>query len=316
MQKNNYQKIILYGLYFLIFIRHFKKVDISELKKIYDRFLENKHRIKSMTTYERAYYCSGLREVIRSYIYDFIIKSETSIRDCFGNVKFAIYPKNEMTRILYVSRTYEEETMNFLQKELKHSDIFLDIGANNGTYSMFCSRLCKQAFAFEPSKRDFARLKKNKELNNFTNLTIENVGLSNQKNKATILIADDYHSGQNTMETKFVYSSVALKEKQEINLIKLDDYVKEKEIKKIDVIKIDVDGHEMMVLEGAKDIIDEKKPRAIIFEIVTEWPEKKIELELFFKNNGYEIFAIEQNGDLTLDQKYSSGNLVAYKKND
>lgn len=306
-------KVSLFLLRAFIAIRYLHIAKRNSLSEIYSRYKGNCRKASQMTTYERAYYCSSVPEVVRSYVYDNLVKKKTVINDCFSNVKLAIHPNNEMSRISYVTKTYEEETMNFLKKELGQNDVVLDIGANNGYYSLLCATIAKKVIAFEPSPRDFFRLKENKELNKFDNLVIENFGLSDNEKKLEMLIANDYHSGQNTLESKFVYD-ISLKEKITIDLKPLDSYIRKSNINKIDVIKIDVDGHEMNVLRGAEFVFNKMKPRAVIFEIVTEWPEKKVDIEKFFTNLGYEIFAIDYDGKLNRVQTYSSGNLVAYKK--
>jgi FkbM family methyltransferase len=307
------EKVSLLLLRLFIAIRYLHIAKRNSLSEIYNRYKDNFRKVSQMTTYERAYYCSNIQEVVRSYVYDNLVRKKTVINDCFSNVKLAIHPNNEMSRISYVTKTYEEETMNFLKRELSQDDVVLDIGANNGYYSLLCSTIAKKVIAFEPSPRDFSRLKENKELNKFDHLIIENFGLSDSEKKLEMLIANDYHSGQNTLESKFVYD-ISLKEKITIDLKPLDSYIKKANINKIDVIKIDVDGHEMNVLRGAEFVFSKMKPRAIIFEIVTEWPEKKADIEKFFTDLGYEIFAIDYDGKLNHVQTYSSGNLVAYKK--
>ena len=106
-----------------------------------------------------------------------------------------------------------------------------DIGANNGYYSMFCSRIAKNVFAFEPSKRDFARLSINKNLNKLDNnlkkLIIEKQGI--QKNIDNI---------KKKLNDNSIYSFIQKESKNPEKIIcLLSDKILEKESNGLEVIQ-------------------------------------------------------------------------------
>jgi FkbM family methyltransferase len=139
--------------------------------------------------------------------------------------------------------------------------VFLDVGANEGFYSVFASRRVGETgsvWALEPSRREMARLTANVELNGLTNVRPFCVALADEDGDAELLIACDEHSGHNTLG-QFVYES-GPDRREPVRLRRLDSLLQESALERLDFLKIDAEGAEMRVLAGAGDALRKFRP--------------------------------------------------------
>jgi FkbM family methyltransferase len=189
----------------------------------------------------------------------FIIKWHNGIR-------ILAYPKVQTCLALFVTGFYEPNEFSFLNRILRPGMVFIDIGANLGLYSLFASTLVGEegtVLAIEPSEREFQRLKMNAELNHGRNIRLLQIGLSNESSERNLRIADEVHSGHNTFG-HFAYTGVQQEGQQRARVQRLDDLVRKEGYKRVDVIKIDAEGHELFVLQGAVETIKQFKPTLFV----------------------------------------------------
>ena len=146
--------------------------------------------------------------------------------------------------------------------------VFFDIGANIGNYS----KMIKEVFseytitihAFEPSVNTFKIL--NKNLSGTKGIIYNNHGLGDCKQTLKLYSSQQQIGLSSLYERELDYLGLNLDEIEEISVITLDDYCKENDIHYIDFMKIDVEGHELKVLEGASRLLHSGKIAHIQFE--------------------------------------------------
>lgn len=234
---------------------------------------------------------------------------------------YMVYPNNDMGRSIFVSGTYEPNTLMFLKNFLKIGDTFIDIGANSGIYSIVAAKLVGDAgkvYSFEPSSREFFKLQENVLLNNLQHHIVTNkLAISSKNEKALLKIATESHNGQNTLCNEFAYTNVDSGHIEEVNCISLDEYVNNNSIFNIKLIKIDVEGYELNVFEGANSLIINQRP-LIIFEVVREAYRKNnlklIDLKNYLLNHNYLTYSIDNsNAMLSINDimKIPDGNILA-----
>lgn len=186
----------------------------------------------------------------------------------YNGVRVTMYLGNDLSLCLYVAGTYEPNEFMFLSKLLRPGMTFIDVGANDGLYTLFASRNVGptgRVIALEPSSREFARLERNLLLNHPTNVRVLRSAASNREGFGTLRIAGFGHEGQNTLGG-FAYS-VEQDGAEEIPLVTLDNVVNRYGLERIDVIKMDTEGGELRVLEGSQGILATQKP-VILLEIL------------------------------------------------
>lgn len=188
-----------------------------------------------------------------------------------------------------------EKTSTSLWIELvKKSDVILDIGANTGVYALIAKSLNPpaQVFAFEPIERVFQKLEHNIRLNEFE-ITLFEYAVSNTEGTATIYDLPTEHiysvtvnKNLNLPETEAVPTK--------IKVMRLDTLINQRNIEKIDLIKIDVETHEAEVLEGMGVYLEKFKPTMLI-EILND--EVGQNVENLVKGKGYLYFNLDENMD-------------------
>lgn len=145
--------------------------------------------------------------------------------------------------------------MGFLLHFLTPSDVFLDIGANTGVYSVLASGVCgARSWSFEPVPETFKRLRRNILQNDISDrVEILNVGVSDVAGR---LIFTSGNDAKNRVSNE----SHGL----EVEVVRLDDidFVGEQL-----VVKCDVEGWELNVLRGAVNLFEDGRIKAILIEM-------------------------------------------------
>jgi FkbM family methyltransferase len=147
------------------------------------------------------------------------------------------------------------ETAQFLRK-VKPGDIFVDAGANVGYYTIIGSRLVGdkgKVYAFEPDPKSFEMLRRNVRLNGLTNVVLEQKALSNAKGVIKLFIAD-----QNKGDHRIYQPEGESRRSVEVEAVRLDEYF-EGRGRRIDVLKMDTQGAEGLILEGATGLLLEDR---------------------------------------------------------
>jgi FkbM family methyltransferase len=171
-----------------------------------------------------------------------------------------------------LNRIHEETTTNLFKKVVKEGDVVIDLGANIGYFTLLAAKLVGptgKVFAFEPEPKNFSYLKKNVELNNYTNVIIEQKAVSNYNGETKLFICP-YDSGHHTINRPNGIEAYRLGRSGEITsidieVVTLDNYLRNK-TDRVDVIKIDVEGAEALVFEGMKEILSKNQNIKIFLE--------------------------------------------------
>lgn len=180
-----------------------------------------------------------------------------------------IVPGDQLSRALYVSSTYEPNTLCVLRRLLRSGDTFVDVGANTGVISLVASNWVGSSgrvYSFEPSLREHEQLRRNLALNATANVTPVNLAVTADSGTATLRVAPPSHAGLNTIDCEFAYAGVETDHLERVETVALDGFVDQHRIARIAAIKLDVEGAEGAVLHGAQRVLREHRP-ALIIEI-------------------------------------------------
>ena len=159
---------------------------------------------------------------------------------------------------------YQKKIFKYLKKFLgENINIAIDVGAHRGeTINKFNNFFkIKKIIAFEPSRENFKYLEKIKD-NKYQNIEIYNLGCGNENKKTNLKFA--FESSSSTIsEINLNSKYFKLKKKlflglankklfsdEEIEIIKLDDFLDSHKIKEIELLKIDTEGYEFEVVKG------------------------------------------------------------------
>ncbi len=163
----------------------------------------------------------------------------------------------------------------------------LDLGANVGLFSLYFAEMCPDAeiHSFEPVKSTFNIFKQNVKLNKFKNIHINNLGISSKNEQLELGIPhnrDEENIGlYSVLETRSNHAKAI----QIGNFIKLKDYLVKNNIIGFDIIKMDIEGYELIVLEDNLDLF--KHSRTVYLECVEKYYFDVIKIKKILKGMGY-----------------------------
>ncbi len=165
----------------------------------------------------------------------------------------------------------DSETTGYIKeltKEFRKDDVFLDIGANFGTMSL--ASQCK-TYCFEPCKSTFTLLKSNIKLNPQKDITPICEAVAEKEKDYHVVEHAGGYTGMNRIE-----------EGGDRTTITIDNWANQNNIKNIKLIKIDTEGHDNLIIQGAREIIERDKP-IIIVEAFDEETTKSINYKETFR---------------------------------
>lgn len=154
------------------------------------------------------------------------------------------------------------------------SPTVFDVGANSGEYSLRVSALLPNArvYAFEPSGSTYAiLLKEIKAAGRAASISAHNIGLSNTDGTLD-LYTYEVDGGEASILSSIVMrlptqeAKIEACRKDQIEVQTIDGFCQANDISQIDLLKIDVEGHEIAVLQGAADMIGSRRIKMIQFE--------------------------------------------------
>lgn len=176
---------------------------------------------------------------------------------------------------IYLENCYHIATLN-------KGMVIVDVGAHQGFYSLIAAVKVGnegKIIAIEPEPENYKKLLDNIKLNNFKNIIPVNLGLSDHNGIEKLYL--------NSSSTDH---SLVKKSKNEnfinIKVRTLDSLLEELNFKKIDVLKIDTEGAELLILKGAEETL-RKNPRLKLFVASYHYPGEKEEVIQFLKERGF-----------------------------
>ncbi len=193
----------------------------------------------------------------------------------------------------------------------KDSPVVFDVGAYVGEYTeaVFETRMDCKAFIFEPARKTFDQLKNKLAVGKYANChyKIFNFALGQQKGVATLHSDRDLSPLSSFSKRRLDHFKIEMKLREKVPVKTVDIVFSEQKLKKIDLLKIDVEGHELEVLKGAAKCFQKGKIRAVQFEFGGSAIDTRTYFQdyyYFFKKLGFDIFVLGPGG-LTPINHYS-----------
>lgn len=219
-----------------------------------------------------------------------------------------------------ISQRIVEPELTLLKHFINQGDCCLDIGANIGHYTFIFEQIAGSGnvYAFEPILNNYRLLKKL-----FKNCHIHQIALSNENNIKKFKIPKINNIEFDTrgkLDVDIVEENEDGHEIIDVKCETLDSFVKNYNLNRIDFIKIDVEGHELKVLEGAVTTLKQFKPSMMI-EIEQRHHNKNIDhIFSFISSFGYEIsfynlakLRFEQLSNFNIEENQSVRNIKTSK---
>jgi FkbM family methyltransferase len=225
-------------------------------------------------------------------------------------------PTEWIQRTIIDSCTYEPSIGEIIAALLRPGDTFFDVGANIGYHTLAAAATGARVYAYEPVPRLRHRLASNLRLNGLEHrVTVSELALSNRNGDADFYLAKRLDDGSHSLIPGVPAQSV---ERITVRTIRLDDHLQASGTPQPTVVKIDVEGAEALVLDGAVALLDNVTPPVVIIETADRLADQIQEtassvLARLFQR-GFQIFRIPEIGGhlqlVTADRV--SGELANY----
>jgi FkbM family methyltransferase len=204
----------------------------------------------------------------------------------WGPLRGFVYRVSTITGMAPWYSGAEREHQRTFQKLVWTGDVVMDVGANWGSHTLYFSRLAGGdgvVYAFEPFPPAFTELEWHMQANKCTNVRALPYAISDKDGTASFVIGDSPSEGS-LLEA----SSIPSTQKENVSVItrKLDSLIEELDLKRVKLIKIDVEGAESRVLQGAGNVIERFRPHLVI-DLHT--PEQDVDVARFLIDRRYKL---------------------------
>ena len=196
---------------------------------------------------------------------------------------------------LLIDGVYERDVLSLVLDLLPMGGTFVDVGANVGAFALPAA--CRvgpsgRVLAFEASPAVFPCLRANAAVNGLTNVTAVHTAVCDMDGEVSFYPAPSDHFGMGALAPQFDATPVT------VPGMRLDHLLAAEMIRHVDVLKIDVEGFEQKVLEGAPTLLARTEPPVVVFEFC-DWAEARVpgaapgDAQRFLLDRSYTLWRVD-----------------------
>ncbi|MEM2487619.1 MAG: FkbM family methyltransferase [Thermoproteota archaeon] len=195
--------------------------------------------------------------------------------------------------LLMASQKYESDTVELFKQVIKEGMVVVDVGASFGFYTLLASKLVGKSgrvYAFEPDPRNFYLLTENVRLNQYTNVTCVKKAILDKPRFIKLFLSTKGPLTSTVFPGYKVHNAI------NIEATSLDIFFKDINYVPIHVIKMDIEGAEMLAILGAEEVLKRNRDLKIFIEFYPEGIRRSgFTPETFFNKllaHGFKIYVI------------------------
>ena len=195
-------------------------------------------------------------------------KDSPMVRNLSDTLKYNIW-NDEISFKIYSCGAFEEGNKLLWKNLINRDMVVFDIGANAGIYSMIAAEILSgsgMVHSFEPSELERNKFKKNFELNNTiddSNVCLVDSAVGSVTGHTTFYLPMEFKGAYGSLQQPDIQETVR---KITVPITTIGDYCYRSDVAKIDLLKIDVEGNELEVLQGADQELRKFRP-CILLEV-------------------------------------------------
>ena len=248
------------------------------------------------------------RAELESFLLDRLVRRPIVFEDDRG-LRYVLEPGENAGAFLRAGGNYEVAETRFCERVVRPGTTAFDVGAHIGLYSLLLARLVGtegRVHAFEPEPRNHERLIANLALNGADNVVARRAAAYSRTSRVELNVfgagLGAWHSlGRPRLPDPFAPGrTVEPVGAIEVEAVALDDYCAEAGVRRIDFLKVDVEGAERDVLEGARGLLAEGGVGVILFEASLPQTEAlghgPAEVFELLAEHGFRSFALDDAG--------------------
>jgi FkbM family methyltransferase len=253
-----------------------------------------------------------VRAKVEALLLDHVLRRPILYEDS-RRLRYLLYPGENAFAYLSNRGNYEVGESRLCERLVREGMTGFDVGANIGLYSLLLARLVGRTgvvHAFEPEPRNFERLKANLALNAAGNVITNRLAVSHESGDVRLNLFDpslnEWHSlgAPRLTDPYHPRRLVEPVESISVEAVSLDDYTRSHSIARVDFLKIDVEGAEPAVLQGAVRLFECEAVGLVQFEV-------SLPQTCALGYNGNEAFDFFRDRDFVCRQILADGALGA-----
>jgi FkbM family methyltransferase len=239
-----------------------------------------------------------VRDSISGPLADELFTGEKFSKELTGGIKINFVYNSKIAREFLLSQpaipnhVWEPQTTKILLHFSKNAENVIIAGAYFGDQAIPVAYNIKETgfcHTFEPNKNNSDLIIENAKLNGLTNVLINNLALWNKSNEKLIF------EGEDALASTIPAGASA---ENVLHTITIDDYVAQNKVGNINLLMIDVEGSEIKILEGAKEMLQKHMP-VVVFEthsLYNDWSNglQNSDSVKLMTDLGYEVFAVRE----------------------
>jgi FkbM family methyltransferase len=205
-----------------------------------------------------------ISEALRRYYP--VKRGSTMIHNFDTDLKMHVNRASYVSNVIYWRGHHSASVAKVLKQHLRSHMTFVDVGANLGELTLLAAKrlVNGRVLAFEPDPQVFLQLSRNISINHLSGVEAFNFGLFDKTGSLPLYRKRDINFGTINEGVPSLFSTGNDPQEVKVPLRRFDDVARESGLERLDVMKIDVEGAEMMVLRGAECFIKRYRPILII----------------------------------------------------
>jgi FkbM family methyltransferase len=186
----------------------------------------------------------------------------------FADYEMVVFANEDVGREIWLFGRYEVDETYYFKNHIRQTDICFDVGGNLGYFSLLMARLAVHGsvHVFEPIPINAALIKVNAELNGIQNMYVNNLAIGDHRGSVEFSVSvDSAYSSMHATGRSTEQQSIS------VPMVTLDDYLSSASLNRVDVMKVDVEGAEALVVQGASFLGEpSRRPRIVLMELFNE----------------------------------------------
>jgi FkbM family methyltransferase len=190
-----------------------------------------------------------------------------------GGSRMLVRTDDSLGRVLAISGVWEPNVTAAFMRTLTPGDVCVDIGAHIGYYTLLASKLVGASghvYAFEPSPTSYSALQANLRRNDATNVTAIQAAVGETEGTAELYEGSGTNTGGATTQAVLAERR-ALRDPVAVDVRPVTAAIPTADLRRLRVVKIDVEGAEVAVLRSLAPVFDEGRRLAVFVELNPKW---------------------------------------------
>lgn len=233
----------------------------------------------------------------------------------FHGIPILLAPHGKVAGNVWAGVRRERQDVSFLLGVLQTGMIVFDVGANAGLFAIGAAKKIggEGVYAFEPCSSTSGLLKRNLLLNRLADVHVERIALGESVGEGVLQIHTRGNDRRNTLGQANRPGGKAIRH-ENVRITSVDDFMKAHGIPRVDVMKVDIAGAELLALRGARDLLVRPDAPLILYEssgfLTRGFSYHSVEILWFLESCGYSLFLLNgetgEVSNLKPDYQYDS----------